>query len=1307
MANGTTENVYDASFYENCWNELLKASREWQHQIGVDQLLSSVCKKALELLSAKRSVAFLLDRNGLHPRAQWPQSPGVPIMLETGELELAQSVIQAGRSAFLHKKDASQAHVVLCAPFTASREILGALYLEFAEPHRPVKAKDQQFVDMLAQQAASCLEHAVLYQSAITDPLTGLYCHRHFQQEVEQTVRRAIRNELPLTLLLMDLDHFKALNDNCGHEAGNQCLLRVTEILRSTFRRTDVVARFGGDEFEILLPDTKAGDAESVAEKARESIAAIPLPLGRKVSATIGIASYPENALEAQALFLRADEALYAAKEAGRNRIARAQGTTVHVSATGRDATRDRARKPADAEFDSTKKIAQPISHVNAPAVQMIDGHVVLRKLGVGSTGEILLVNQPGLEREVVLKRPLTPHLSFVQAQAFEQEARTTASLNHPGVVPIFNIGRDQDSRRYYTMKPLEGLSLAEILDRRRKGDMDLIHIFTNSRLLEILQRVCETIAYAHKRNVQHLDLTPSNIIVGEFGEVTVIDWAGSSSPGADASSGEDKQLKVIGSPAYIAPEILRGGPSSASPASDVFALGTLFYLLLTDQLPFQGASTSETVEAILTGSAVPPDLLLPTAGIDGFLSSICMQALALEPSKRLTAQGLSERLGRYVRREMDWTILRFGAQDRPVDSSEWTTRAGSWKLRAGEWVTCGPDTEYVLLWNVPVPGSFRFICEAWIEPGAEATGEISLIGHHGRSRDARNSLYHGYFFQVGAEQNTAAKLARHVADTVVAPGWTLVPGRRYRIELEYQDQEGYVHCAVDGKRIFSYRELFPFDGSLLGFYAVTAGTHFRPLEVHRQNWNLQIPALRAADRLYSQGHTKDALECYQEIAVRQPDRMESTEATLKIGLCQAALGQIDAARQTLHSLANTHMEPFALAEEAMICMSDTELCFNIFSTLFEKFPDSQAKTRVMDALGDLRSFLNPQRPLEWNIARWLGICRLATAGFSLPAHSQIYSQSRAAVYLTWLGEWEEALRTHLEFGKRLNPKQRELSLYSAPLIYLALATGRDDLIKKPLDDEFRGAGNDWLTGVAFHTDIRNGDPDKALNRVHSKPDVDANRTLLLHLAKKDLKSAAEWLRHKILGSFKSYDVWPFYFSGGIVVDTLNCELIDPFVEQFKNPEPEMALMLRWLRARYAISTASFEEAAQHLEGIEPILDVHAYFRSYPLLQVLCASLGTLKNPSLAELNSSYATSLSGVNRDLAEMFLGLREPVPNKRWPHHAWRPELRLWLALWLEAKGKPKEAHDVVAPSRDSRYGLTHCQPAIELLLARTSK
>jgi diguanylate cyclase (GGDEF)-like protein len=1292
----------DAAFYENCWAELLKASRAWQLHYDVHQLLTHVCRTAHDLLLFEYASVYMLENNGIEERATWPENARRLEVLNAAESasrsEIARSVIQSGRSLFLQKPSGTKSQTILCAPLTATREILGAVYLETSQADRKIAEKDQQFFGMFASQAAACLEHTLLYQSAIADPLTGLYCHRHFRQEVDQAIRRAARSEQSVTLLLMDLDHFKELNDSCGHEAGNQCLLQVAALLRSNFRTTDILARFGGDEFEILLLDATVDDGRAVAEKVREKIGQIALPQNKRVTATIGISTYPFNAVDAQTLFLRADSALYAAKEGGRNRVAVSEGKPGDAQANDSGSDERAVRLiGAPAEENGTPSRSAP----KAGAVEMVDGHIIKRRLGVGSTGEVLLVMQPGLDREVALKRPLTPHTSFEQTQVFEREAKVTAGLNHPGIVPIFNIGRDQDNRRYYTMKPLNGRTLAEIIDARLKGEMDTLHAFTTGRLLEILQRVCETVAYAHAREVLHLDLTPGNVLVGEFGEVTVIDWSTGSRDSFSKAS-DSQGVRLVGSPSFIAPELISGSKKGTA-KSDVFALGTLLYYLLTDQLPFQRATTAESIEALLKGELIAPDALKPEGGIDPMLSTLCTEALSLNPSRRPTAAAFAERLSLFLRGEMDWSTIRFGSGpgEHALREDEWTALKGQWRLDGDNWVSV-TGQEAVLALKMQVPGSFRFVCESWTD---QPLSEISIFGHL-PVNDATNSRDRGYYFQVGAEFNTVSKLARHDNDVLVKPGFPIEPGRRYRIEMEYQDQEGLLHCALNGKRLFTYRELFPFPGSLLGLYSFTEGTHFKPIELRRQNWNLQVPALRAADRHMEFGHLDSALACYQEIAAQIPGRLQGSEATLKAGLCVAQMGDLEKGYQILARTAGTVFEPFALAEKAYLQLNERNPgCFkrgmDTFRELFRCFPDSQARIRVYDAAiltGPAHSCPDSR---ESSIQVLAELNHLATISFDPPAQSLLSSASRAVTYRTWLGRWKEALREWQIAAARFSEAQQAIQNYNAPFLVLALALDQPELFPRNIQADGMKGNSDWYTGIILHHAVHFSNFDEWYSRIRSSGHFRL-ANLLLSLARTDSKNALNGL-DELLNRFGQIDnLDSSYRLGMVLAESQREDFFKRFLSTYGSTNQDS---VRTTSAYFAVQRCEFDAAAKLLTDLyEPTHMIYACTRV--LLQVMLGSLGFLKSPSLEKVRSEARYYLYGTLLDLALIFLGEREPIPNELWPSPHWRPEWRLLLGIWLEAKGRGKEARAIVLPARDPRYGWTHAQPGIEALLERTA-
>jgi len=162
--------------------------------------------------------------------------------------------------------------------------------------------------------------------SAITDGLTGLYNHRYFQDRLEEEMERSQRYGQPTSLMMADLDDFKKYNDANGHIAGDVLLVDLAKILRQTVRKVDVAARYGGEEFAVILPATKKKGALIIANRLCEKVAGQHFPNrevmpSKKVTLSIGLASYPDDAKDKPRLVDMADKALYLAKKAGKNQV--------------------------------------------------------------------------------------------------------------------------------------------------------------------------------------------------------------------------------------------------------------------------------------------------------------------------------------------------------------------------------------------------------------------------------------------------------------------------------------------------------------------------------------------------------------------------------------------------------------------------------------------------------------------------------------------------------------------------------------------------------------------------------------------------------------------------------------------------------------------------------------------------------------------------------------------------------------------------------------------------------------------------
>ena len=192
----------------------------------------------------------------------------------------------------------------------------------------PMHAADGLFVALLHDITHHKQSEDALQRAAMVDPLTGIANRRHFDAFLEQEWQRAIRSALPLSLVVLDVDHFKLYNDSLGHAAGDACLQKVAHALQAhAARATDLAARYGGEEFVLLFADTPAASALQLAEKIRTSIEALEIPNPPSTTSTwltvsVGVATIVPTQLDDIAdLFVRADRAMYAAKASGRNRV--------------------------------------------------------------------------------------------------------------------------------------------------------------------------------------------------------------------------------------------------------------------------------------------------------------------------------------------------------------------------------------------------------------------------------------------------------------------------------------------------------------------------------------------------------------------------------------------------------------------------------------------------------------------------------------------------------------------------------------------------------------------------------------------------------------------------------------------------------------------------------------------------------------------------------------------------------------------------------------------------------------------------
>lgn len=216
---------------------------------------------------------------------------------------------------------------LMITPLTTGQRITGLLRVESLEKDI-YTSDDLRLLSIIGDLVAASLENAHLAQRteelARVDELTGLYVHRYFQERLQEEFSRSQRNRAPLSLLMIDIDHFKTYNDRYGHIAGDLVLKQVAHLLKEKSKAGDLVCRYGGEEFSIILPNRAKGEALSLAEELRFCVEKEAFTLRREtthVTISIGVASFPADGLVKDELLKRVDSFLYQAKREGRNRV--------------------------------------------------------------------------------------------------------------------------------------------------------------------------------------------------------------------------------------------------------------------------------------------------------------------------------------------------------------------------------------------------------------------------------------------------------------------------------------------------------------------------------------------------------------------------------------------------------------------------------------------------------------------------------------------------------------------------------------------------------------------------------------------------------------------------------------------------------------------------------------------------------------------------------------------------------------------------------------------------------------------------
>lgn len=314
--------------------------------------------------------------------------------------------------------------------------------------------------------------------------------------------------------------------------------------------------------------------------------------------------------------------------------------------------------------------------------------------LGRGGMGDVHACEDRRIGRTVARKTLRAARGEVDATSRFIDEARLQGRLEHPAIVPVYDLGTDEDGVPFFTMKRVRGRTLAEILEARRA---DQTGEWSVRRLLGAMSSVALAIDYAHGRGVVHGDLKPQNVMLGRFGEVHVLDWGCASERRDEAASGEvgsevidvralfslcaddTGRGTVVGTPGYLAPEQAQG--RRGEPSSDVYALGAILFEIVVGEPLHRGSTPLSLLVSAMTGVEARPSARAPGLVLPPHLEALIVQALERDPERRPTARALATAIERVLDEEAGMLVARREAERHVRDAREHARRA----LEAGD----------------------------------------------------------------------------------------------------------------------------------------------------------------------------------------------------------------------------------------------------------------------------------------------------------------------------------------------------------------------------------------------------------------------------------------------------------------------------------------------------------------------------------------------------------------------------------------------------------------------------------------------
>src|SRR5437667_1515112 len=421
-------------------------------------------------------------------------------------------------------------------------------------------------------------------------------------------------------------------------------------------------------------------------------------------------------------------------------RVAAPDASTVILTQADDGSSAENVEENAAAAARHNKKAAHA-----AETLRELGDYELLEEIGRGGQGVVFRARQKSLNRIVALKViSLGQWASKAHLKRFRREAEAAASLDHPSIVPIHEVG-ERDGSCYFSMKCVEGGQLDEVAERET---------MPIRRAVELIAKVARTVHYAHEHGILHRDIKPGNILLDAKGEPHLTDFGLARL--VESESSVTHTLDILGTPSYMAPEQAVGNNTAVSHATDVYGIGAVLYQLLTGHPPFAGGATYETIRLLLDTEPRQPRLLNPK--VDRDLSTICLKCLEKDPKRRYSsALALAEDLERWLKHE-------------PISA-----RHTGIFLRGRKWVRRNPTTAGLMASLIALAAAVGvMIWKSELVRRPVTTG-IAVLPFENLSEDKDNA-----FFADGMQDDILTKLAK-IADLKVISRTSVMPYRGAR----------------------------------------------------------------------------------------------------------------------------------------------------------------------------------------------------------------------------------------------------------------------------------------------------------------------------------------------------------------------------------------------------------------------------------------------------------------------------------------------------------------------------------------------